>query len=58
MPNEIEIYLNSIPQLIQVIFSAEFQQHYLPILLVMLQLVIGIIKWNNRIVKLFQLKAN
>jgi hypothetical protein len=41
--------------MIQIIFSAEHQQHYLPILLVILQLVMGIIKWNNRMILIIEI---
>jgi hypothetical protein len=48
MPKEIAIYLNLLYSRADIgLFSAELQQHYLSILQVMLQLVIGIIKWNN-----------
>jgi hypothetical protein len=49
-------YLNLLySQADQVIFSAELQQHYLPILLVILQLMMGIIKWNNRMIFIIEI---
>jgi hypothetical protein len=49
------ISIYCIPELIQVVFSAELQQHYLPIVLMMLQLVIGMIKWNNRMILIIEI---
>jgi hypothetical protein len=54
MPKEIAIYY-CITELIQVISSAELQHHYLQILLMILQLVMGIIKWNNRMILIIEI---
>jgi hypothetical protein len=56
MLKEIAIYLNLLYSRADTgHFSTALQQYYLPILLVILQLVLRIIKWNNRMILIIEI---